>query len=282
VLPVSLSRAVALPGTAGHVLVLSGLHDGERSTDAVLDLDPAGGTATVLARLPLAVHDAAGALLAGVPTVFGGGAGHEVAAVQQYQPTAKKALTVGRVPTPVSDPVAVTTERGVLLIGGYDGTRTLDQVLLVTDRAHAQVIGHLPTPVRYAAAVVVGSGAAQRVLVFGGESGGIATDAVQEIDPATGKVTVVTHLPAPRTQASALVLWGTVFLFGGASSGTTGAKIFDDVLRYDPTSRAFTPAGRLPYPVSDAATVSPDGRTGYLIGGETPARTAKTIIITAP
>ncbi len=43
-----------------------------------------------------------------------------------------------------------------------------------------------------------GRGAGQRVLLLGSESGGVATTAVQEIDPASGSVRVVAHLPAAR------------------------------------------------------------------------------------
>jgi hypothetical protein len=280
-LPLTLSRAVAFPGASGHLLVLSGLHDGDRSTDAVLDLDPAGGVATVRGRLPLAVHDAAGALLDGVPTVIGGGAGHEVAGVSQFLAASATTRRLADLPGPSADSVATGTAQGVLVLGGYDGTRTLDQVLLMTPGAPARLIGHLAVAVRYGAAVIIGSGAAQRVLLFGGESGGVAVDAVQEIDPATGSTTVIAHLATPRTQASALVLSGSVFLLGGASSGTRGAAIFSDIQRYDPVTHRLAPAGRLPYPVADAAAVSPDGRTGYLIGGETPARTLKVITVQA-
>lgn len=278
-LPVTLSRAVAMPGAAGHLLVLTGLHDGDRSTDAVLDVDPATNTVRVAARLPVAVHDAAGARLGGVPTVFGGGSSGSVATIQQdggAGPARAGALAV-----PTSDAAAVTTASGVVLVGGYDGTRTLGQVLLITGPGQVRTLGALPTPVRYPAVAVVGSGAGQRVLVIGGESGGAATDVVQQIDPATGAVSVVGRLPAPRTQASALVLGGRLFVFGGAHSGVTGARVFADVLRWEPARRGFVPAGRLPYPVADAAATTLDGRTGYLIGGESPARVASTIIVTA-
>jgi N-acetylneuraminic acid mutarotase len=116
--------------------------------------------------------------------------------------------------------------------------------------------------------------------VIGGESGGIATDVVQQIDPATGAVTIVGHLPAPRTQSSALVLGGQLFVFGGASSGTTGAHIFADVLRWEPVAGGFTTAGSLPYPIADAAATTVDGHTGYLVGGESPARVNTTIVVT--
>lgn len=276
-LPATLSRAVAMALPSGQLVVIGGLHDGERSTGAVLSINPATGAVSVTGRLPTAVHDVAGGLLAGVPTTLGGGNSTEVAAIQQ--PAGGSGSAVGQLPTPASDAVAAATDRGLVLVGGYDGHHTLEQILLITSAGHSARIGSLPVPVRYPAVAVTGTGAAQRVLVIGGEAGGVATTAVQQIDPATGTARVVGHLPTPRTQASALTLGGSVFLFGGASSGTSSATTFSDVLRWNPATDAFTAAGQLPYPVADAAAVSPDGRTGYLIGGETPSRVATTITV---
>jgi len=278
-LPATLSRAVAYPA-GDHLLVATGLHDADRSTGAVLDIDLAGNHVTVAGRLPQAVHDAAGALLGGMPTTFGGGASSEAATIQQYVPPHRTARTAGALPVPTSDAVAASTDAGVVVAGGYDGSRTLPQVLLLTAPDRVRTLSPLPVPVRYPAVAVTGSGAGQRVLLFGGESGGVATTAVQEIDPAaSGSVRLVAHLPTARTQAMAVSLDGTVFVAGGAAAGTSGARVFDDVLRYDPAAHTFTTAGRLPYPTSDAA-VAVLGQRGYLVGGETPARTDRTIVLT--
>jgi len=276
-LPATLSRAVAYPAGT-HLLVATGLHDGDRSTGTVIDIDLPGSHVTVAGRLPQAVHDAAGALLGGMPTTFGGGAASEVATIQQFVPAQRTTRTAGTLPGPTSDAVAASTDAGVVLAGGYDGSRTLPQVLLLTAPDRVRTLAPLPVPVRYPAVAVTGSGAGQRVLLFGGESGGVATTAVQEIDPTSGSVRVVAHLPAARTQAMAVSLGGSIFVAGGAAAGTTGARVFDDVLRYDPTAHTFSRAGTLPYPTSDAA-VAVLGERGYLVGGETPARTDRTIIL---
>ncbi len=276
-LPATLSRAVAYPAGT-HLLVATGLHDGDRSTGTVIDIDLPGSHVTVAGRLPQAVHDAAGALLGGMPTTFGGGAASEVATIQQFVPAQRTTRTAGTLPGPTSDAVAASTDAGVVLAGGYDGSRTLPQVLLLTAPDRVRTLAPLPVPVRYPAVAVTGSGAGQRVLLFGGESGGVATTAVQEIDPASGSVRVVAHLPAARTQAMAVSLGRSIFVAGGAAAGTTGARVFDDVLRYDPTAHTFSRAGTLPYPTSDAA-VAVLGQRAYLVGGETPARTDRTIIL---
>jgi len=276
-LPATLSRAVAYPA-GDRLLVATGLHDGDRSTGTVLAIDPQASTVSVAGRLPTAVHDAAGAALAGTPTVFGGGAATEVGTIQQVDATGRTARSVGTLPVPTSDAVAVAVQKGVVLAGGYDGARTLAQVLLLSAPGSVRTLSPLPVPVRYPAIAAIGTGNDQRILLFGGESGGVATDAVQEIDPGSGAVRVVGHLPARRTQAMAVALGGSIFLAGGAAAGTTGAPVFSDVLRYDPNAHSFTPAGTLPYATSDAA-VAVIGQTAYLVGGETPTRTDRTITL---
>ena len=92
-LPATLSRAVAYPAGT-HLLLATGLHDGERSTGAVLDVDVPGNRVTVAGRLPQAVHDAAGATLGGSPTTFGGGAATEVATIQQYVPAQRRPTAI--------------------------------------------------------------------------------------------------------------------------------------------------------------------------------------------
>ena len=104
-LPATLSRAVAYPA-GDHLLVATGLHDGDRSTGTVIDIDLAGSHVTVAGRLPQAVHDAAGALLGGMPTTFSGGAASEVATIQQFVPAQRTTHTAGTLPVPTSDAVA--------------------------------------------------------------------------------------------------------------------------------------------------------------------------------
>jgi hypothetical protein len=273
-LPATLSRAVALIEPEGRLLILGGLRDGDQSTNAVLQIVPATGAVTVVGRLATAVHDAAGAVLDGVPTLFGGGNSSETGAIQQ------DGSVVGSLPGPRSDAVAVSLDGNVVIVGGFDGTRSLTAVLTVTDPTIVTPLANLPIAVRYPAVAVTGTGAAQRILVIGGESGGVATDVVQQIDPATGTATIVGHLPYPRTQASALVLGGQLLVVGGESSGLSGAHVFSDILRWQPLSARFTEAGTLPYPVADAAPAVV-GCTGYLVGGETPSRVATTITVSA-
>lgn len=279
-LPATLSRAVALAPAPGLLEVLGGLHDGRRTTNAVLDIDLASRRVQVAGRLPVAVHDAAGALLGGVPTLVGGGNSTDTPQIQQVKPSSPgptRTSVVGQLPAPLSDAVGVSTSRGIVIVGGYDGAQASAQVLLVSAADSASRLATLPVPVRYPAVALSTSGAAERLVVFGGESRGVATDVVQQIDLASGHTAVIGHLPMARTQASALVLGGSIFVLGGATSGGADARMLADALRWDPTAGRFSAAGSLPYPVADAAAVvSADGH-GYLVGGESPARRDTTI-----
>jgi hypothetical protein len=279
-LPQPLSRGVALRTGAGGILLLGGLQNGDHSTDEVLEVRP-GGATTIVGHLPQGVHDSAGALTGGVATLFGGGASHEVATIQQFDPATARAAVAGRLPVALSDVGAADTAAGVVVFGGYDGVHTSSAVWLVAGNGQVRQLGTLPVAVRYAASAVISTPAGQRIVVFGGESGGTATSAVQQIDPATGRTAVVGHLPAARTQASALTLGGTVFVCGGAVAGTANAPVLPDVLRYNSATNTFDAAGTLPYPVADAAAVTIDNMTGYLLGGETPARTARIMQLSA-
>ncbi|SBW25501.1 hypothetical protein FDG2_4571 [Candidatus Protofrankia californiensis] len=136
-------------------------------------------------------------------------------------------------------------------------------MLATTDGRSFTIAGTLPRPVRYGAAIAIGNPGAQQVLLFGGQNGGVATDAIQRLDPATGTVSMVGRLPAPLSEAMVFALGGGVWIVGG----TSGGKASDLILRYDPATGQAVRVGQLPYPVADAAVTVLDG-TAYLLGGE--------------
>jgi DNA-binding beta-propeller fold protein YncE len=111
--------------------------------------------------------------------------------------------------------------------------------------------------------------AASAIWVFGGESASGATDAIQRIDPAAGRATVVGHLPEPLQGAAGLTLGGLIYVAGGAAAGTTSRTVY----RFDPATSSVTAAGELPVPVAYAGAAvwgagEAGGGVGYLIGGE--------------
>ncbi len=267
-LPGPLSRAQAV-ASGGRLLLLAGLVPGDRSSGQILAVDPAHGTVTPVGTLQVPVHDTAAAVLGPDVLLFAGGNSTEVSVVQTFPATdaspgpSGRSRTIGNLPQPRSDLEAADADGKIFLLGGYDGTRTRAEVLATTDGRSFTTAGTLPHPVRYGAAITIGNPGAQQVLLFGGQNGGVATDAIQRLDPATGTVSVVGWLPAPLSEAMAFALGGSVWIAGG----TSGGKASDLILRYDPATGQAVPAGQLPYPVADAAVTVLDG-TAYLLGGE--------------
>jgi hypothetical protein len=266
------SRAVAL-ASDGRILVLGGLAGGS-STPSVLSIDPDAGTVAHAGTLARAVHDAAGAVVGGGALVFGGGAATTVDAVQTY--TASGSRVSGHLPRPRSDLAAVSVGGTAYVIGGFDGSALTPYVLSTTDGVRFTIAGTLATPVRYPAVAAVGSS----IYVVGGStsttesSAGGQVDLVQRYDIATGRTTVVAHLPHALAHASAFVLGGELFVAGGVEV----RRPLDRIVRIDGAS--VLPAGTLPRPRSDAAAVT-IGERAYLIGGEDggPAAPLDTVVV---
>jgi len=252
-------------------LVIGGANRQDVSTDEVVALDPATGTATRYGTLTEPLHDAAAAGLGSRTLVFGGGATAAVDTVQRLNPRAR-GEQVGRLPDPASDLSAAGVGNAVYLVGGYDGRQPLNSILRTTDGATFTRVASLPTAVRYTALAVTDG----RLYAFGGElaSGG-DTDRIQSYDPVTHRASVVGHLTRGIDHAAALNLGGTVYLLGGRSDGVAT----DRILRFDRARGAMVPAGRLPTPLFDAAAGVVSG-VGYLAGGIGPQGTSVASIVT--
>jgi outer membrane protein assembly factor BamB len=267
------------------LIIAGGLTQRATTTDAIAMLDPATGKLTLAGRLATPTHDAAGAILAGRPYVFGGGVQASTAGVQALQP--RRAATVtGRLPGPRSDSAALTLGGTAYLLGGYDGLSYDANVLATTDGNHFRTVATLPVPVRYPAV----AGAGSQIWVFGGQTAAGPSNVIQQVDLATGRTTVVGHLPTPTTGAVAFSLGGRIFVAGGkvqmpagpASHGRSSAApgspltTSNAVLGFDPRHHAVTLAGALPVPVANAAVAVLAG-TAFLVGGNNGQRQVPTV-----
>ena len=266
-LPRGSARAV-LVADAGGLLLLGGLDASKNTTAEILRIDPAAGTVADGGTLAVPVHDAAGATVAGRPTVFGGGNSSETAAVQAVA-AGGRVEQIGRLPVPRSDLAAATVGGRVFLVGGYDGARVRATTISTSDGVAFQVLGDLPTPVRYAAVAPLG----REVYVIGGTTTGTAAGAVravQALDTTTGAVRTVGDLPFALTDAVAAPLGGHVYVMGGLVGGVPSNQVW----RLDPPATpgpvALVPVATLPVPLADAA-VAVDHGVAYLAGGESPA-----------
>ena len=289
-LPAGISGEVVLPsGALGQgrppaLMIAGGLTPASATTTAVTLLNPVTGQTQPAGWLAVATHDAAGAMLGSRPFVFGGGSLSSTGAVQSGQPGGALAMT-GSLPGVRSDLSAVTLAGRAYLVGGYNGASYDSAVLATADGRRFRFAARLPVPVRYPAVAALGS----RIWVFGGQTRSGITDAIQQVDPATGQATVAGRLPAPLAHAAGFTLDGRIFVAGGQTAPATGRSgtaspsarlsTSDQVLEYVPASDQATASGRgpasgviqiaghLPMPVANAAAAV-IGSTAYLVGGD--------------
>lgn len=268
-LPAPVARE-AVVSQGGSLVVAGGLVAGDQSTAASYRVDVSTGAIQRLPNLVVAVHDTAGVAVNGRQVVLGGGNASEQAVVQVRG--AAGWSVGGHLPQPRSDLSAFSVDGRLLVLGGYDArSPAVPSIVSSPDGASWTTIGTLPVPVRYAAGVVSG----RAVWLFGGEVAGAEQDAVQRIDVTTGRARVVAHLPSPVGHASAIALGNRILLVGGRSSTTS---ITRQMWWFDPATRRFTSAGRLPVPLADSA-VAVNGGAAYLVGGESPALSDRVLLV---
>jgi hypothetical protein len=288
-LPVALSRSSVVTSGGGFT-VLGGLAASQSSVDSVYAVDPVRGTVLADGRLATAVHDAAAAVLGTSDVVLGGGSPDTVPTVQSIpsvaEPTPTSTATperagtvIGALPTPRSDLAVATVRRAhgattAYVVGGYDGTSYLPQVLATTDGLHFSSVASLTVPVRYPAVVAQGG----LLYVFGGQiaSPGVdaaATDDIQVVDPVAHTARVIAHLPQPVYGAAAFVIGGDLYLAGGQVPGGPTVTTID---AFVPSTRAVLDAGLLPQAEAFGGyTTVGTGKTavGYIVGGEVASQT---------
>ena len=269
-LPDPLSRAVAMTDGPG-VLLAGGLQPGDHSTDQVLTLDLHSGVVGPAGHLAVPLHDSAGAVLAGHPTVIGGGGSTELDDVQRRDPRGRWHV-VGHLPGARSDLSVVATGTDGLVIGGYDGSATPTSILRTADGRRFDVAGALPRGLRYSG-VTLANGV---VWILGGEVNGSELDEVLRLDPVTGRVRRVGRMPQAVGHEAVVPVGDRLLVMGGRTSPDA---VTDRMWWYAPRTGAWTRAGRLPYPVADAPWVT-HGSHAYLFGGETPDFTGRVTRVT--
>jgi hypothetical protein len=269
-LPYPVARA-ALIGTGRRSVVLAGgLLAGDLSTPHVLRLDLRSGRTRQLPPLAVPVHDTAGGLLDGSPTVVGGGNSTEQSVVQSL--VRRRWVATGNLPTTRSDLGVVEWHGHAYVIGGYDGATVPRSILRLSPGSAPRHVGRLLRGVRYAALARVRS----EVYVFGGEVAGRELGTVQEVDLATGHARPAGRLPVALGHAMAATVGDRILLMGGR---VDPSRQTDRMWWYDPGTDHFRRAGRLPLRLSDAA-VTAYGAHVWLLGGETPAVTDRVIDVT--
>ena len=181
-----------------------------------------------------------------------------VASTQEIVPGGASRL-VGQLPRPASDLSAFTVGPRAYVVGGYDGSEALGDVLVTKDGSKFSRVATLPVPVRYTAVVELRG----MLYAFGGEqTDGSDSRTIQAVDLGSGRVRVIGKLPTTLAHASAVVLGGGIFVLGGREDGSAGR----DILAFDPATGATSSGGRLPLPLTNSAAAA-FANSGYLVGG---------------
>jgi N-acetylneuraminic acid mutarotase len=102
----------------------------------------------------------------------------------------------------------------------------------------------------------------------------VETNLIQRFFPKTRVTTVVGHLPAPVTGATAVVLGDQLFVVGGERGGVPAGEIW----RIDDHGKA-TLVGHLPEGRSHAASVVVDDHTAWLLGGRLRQGTTASVVV---
>lgn len=231
--------------------------------------DPAAGNVSVAGEMAVPVHDAAGVLLGGAATIFGGGSAAPTDVVQRAD-SQRLGRVIGSLPTPRADLTAVAIGDSAYVLGGGASGLLPPQVLATDDGVQFRVVATLHSGARYPAIAETGG----LIYLIGGEAATGERAEIQRFDLATGEVEVIGQMPNPISHASAMVLNGRIFVVGGRSGGIAQ----DAIWQVDAVTGTARLVGRLPQPVSDFA-VAVVGGVGYAIGGETDARIASVVAI---
>lgn len=167
-------------------------------------------------------------------------------------------------PAPISGEAAVAVHGGTLVIGGLDASETsVGGIFLLDESGKLQPAGSLSGPLHDAAATTLGG----KVLVLGGGTA-TSTDTVQAL-PETASpqaqvtATVVGHLPAVRSDLSAVTVGAKAYVLGGYD-GTTP----DPAVLATADGRSFSQVAELKVPARYLATAAVGGRI-FAFGGET-------------
>lgn len=153
---------------------------------------------------------------------------------------------------------------GALIAGGLDASETsVEGVFLLGRSGKLQAAGSLAGPLHDAAATTVG----ERVLVFGGGTE-TSTDQVQSlpagISPGSeGTATVAGHLPAVRSDLSAVTVGDRAYVLGGYDGTTPDPAVLSTA-----DGSAFSHVTDLEVPARYMAVAALNDRI-YAFGGET-------------
>lgn len=190
----------------------------------------------------------------------GGAAGSASAGAVRTVLTAR---TSSPLPAPISGESAAAVPGGLLILGGLDSTEASVSGVFLLDPASGKLnpAGSLSGPLHDAATTTL----ADQVLVFGGGTES-STDVVQSLPAASSAGTTATavgHLPAVRSDLSAVTIGTKAYVLGGYDGSNP-----DPAVLATSDGSHFSHVADLPVPARYIATVALGGRI-FAFGGET-------------
>jgi len=253
-----------------YIYVLGGSDsEDDMPTDAILRFDPLTETVVELPEKLPSPRDRFALVWTGrYAFLFGGVQGRHTLLDQivKYDPqTGNVTILPERLPTPRFCTVAVWTGKYAYLFGGCDENGHLDEILRYDpSTGELEVLEErLPSGRRYITACWDG----RYAFITGGTTGAKALDEIVRYDPQTGNVTVIARLPSPRYGVFSIYVEPYVYIFGGYNGFLEPPVMYDDVLRYDPSTGSLeTLPERLPKPLATPA-IAWTGKYVYIFGG---------------
>ncbi|HET9153916.1 MAG TPA: PQQ-binding-like beta-propeller repeat protein [Solirubrobacterales bacterium] len=167
-------------------------------------------------------------------------------------------------PAPISGEATTVVPGGALIAGGLDSSEaSVEGVFLLGHSGRLQPVGSLAGPLHDAAATTL----SEKVLVFGGGTE-TSTDEVQalpaKLSPgAETTATVIGHLPAVRSDLSAVTVGGRAYVLGGYDGTTPDPAVLSTA-----DGHSFSHVADLEVPARYLAVAALGGRI-YAFGGET-------------
>lgn len=235
-------QETAVVAFEGKILVIGGF---TAAGDVVPDIeayDPATDAWSSFTPLPMSVHHANAAVVAGKIYILGALkelSFTEIGTVLAYDPAK------GTWETKTSMPPG--TERGasavgvigstIYVAGGLRKGTVADVSAYDTASDTWEVLPALPEPRDH----LVGGAAEGIFYALGGRNGGISALAgtVYAFDPKTGEWSTRAPMPTPRGGTAGALVKGRFLVVGGEGNADAASGVFDDVEAYDPAADAW-------------------------------------------
>ncbi|MGD0198385.1 MAG: hypothetical protein ABSC56_10850 [Solirubrobacteraceae bacterium] len=281
--PVRASSATRLPGSAAFSL-LGGLDSQANGTSGIGEIT---STSTkVVGYLPVSLFAAAAVTIGSDEYIFGGATGSSASptpeqGILQYDVLSSNATVteIAHLPSANYGLGAAVIGSTAYIVGGDNGTTTLDTIVSWHPGGQAAVAGTLPVALRYAAVAAVSG----RIVIAGGLlANNAASRQVFIFDPTTHKVsTLRVQLPKGIYAASGASLGKLAYVIGGAyptgAATNPTATAVDTIYSVDPISGKLATAGSLTAGTRAEAVAVKVGDEIYLAGGLTGTSTTAAV-----